>query len=163
MRRYDAGTSGTTATPEVRVEALDLDPPWGDLLSAAIGRGPLRPVQLAALQDAMLLESRRNLVVSAPTNSGKSLVGSLAIADALRAGRRAILLEPLRALAQEKAEELRALWRAAGWRPAPRVTLSTGDYRLEHQRFDEPPNRAGEVIVATPRAPRCAPPEPRGE
>ena len=56
MRRYEAGLSGVADAPEVAIEALDLDPPWAELLSVAVGRAPLRPVQVAALRDAALSE-----------------------------------------------------------------------------------------------------------
>ncbi|MBK6427803.1 MAG: DEAD/DEAH box helicase [Blastocatellia bacterium] len=72
------------------------------------GRSP-RPVQQAAVFEARILESRSHLVVCSPTNSGKSLIGYLILLDAVRLGRRAVLLEPLRALAQEQADALTEL------------------------------------------------------
>jgi superfamily II DNA/RNA helicase len=97
------------------------------------------------------LRDRRNLVVTAPTNGGKSLVGLLVLLEAVAKGRRAVLLEPLRALAQEKASDLQgrasALAEALG---VPiRVGIATGDYRIEQETFRSPPP-GGDVLVATP-------------
>jgi helicase len=125
---------------------------WSEVLTAFVPGGHLQPVQRAAL-DAGLLDgaARRNFIVSAPTNAGKTLVGDLACLDALRRGERAVVLEPLRALAQEKHEEWSARLpqlRALLGRDI-RVTLSTGDYRLEDEHFTDLPT-GGELIVATP-------------
>lgn len=146
-----------TATPA-------LDSFWVAALDTLIPGGQLLPVQRAAL-DAGLLDvaARRSFIVSAPTNTGKTLVGDLACLDALRRGKRAVLLEPLRALAQEKHEEWtarRALLQDLTCRDV-QITLSTGDYRLEDERFTDlpgPPDRPGtpahteraELVIATP-------------
>lgn len=153
MRRVDAGTSG--AQPPATIPSWDelkLDDPWPGVVKAlGTGRAP-RPLQAEALLKHDVLGSRRNLLVSAPTNSGKSLVGTLVLLQAVGRGRRAVLLEPLRALAQEKAEELEnaspRLSALLGCRLA--VRLSTGDYRLEDETLADPPPSEGEIIVATP-------------
>jgi superfamily II DNA/RNA helicase len=105
-----------------------------------------------ALGDYRMLESRRNLIISAPTNSGKSLLGMLVLLDAVRRGHRAILLEPLRAIAREKAEELQTASShlAVLFHRPFTVRLSTGDYRLEEETFAAPPPDTGEIIIATP-------------
>src|SRR5207245_10497984 len=79
--------------------------------------------------------SRRHVILAAPTNAGKSLVGLLALLDGVRQGGRALLVAPLRAIAREKADELAAV--APGLadvlgRPVT-VRISTGDYRLRHR------------------------------
>lgn len=109
-----------------------------------------QPVQKAALEQG-LLTGRRNLIVSAPTNAGKSLVGDLALLDSVLRGQRAVLLEPLRALAQEKYDDWTRLAPALGqaMKREFRVSLSTGDYRLEDERFTDAP-QAGELVIATP-------------
>src|SRR5262249_30167226 len=113
----------------------------------------LRPVQRAALEEGRILESRQHLIVCAPTNSGKSLIGYIVLLDAVLRGRRAILLEPLRALAQEQADELTDL--LAALKPGvfsgpPKVRISTGDYRLDGEFPFAAPPLEGEIIVATP-------------
>lgn len=87
---------------------LSQDDLWFDVITLLAPDSSPRPVQIKALEQG-LLTARRNLIVSAPTNAGKSLVGTLALLDAVRSGKRAVLLKPLRALAQEKYEELDAL------------------------------------------------------
>ena len=90
--------------------------------------------------------------MSAPTNSGKTLIGLLVLLDAIRRGQRAVLLEPLRAVAREKWEELQmasaSLERVLGCRL--RVRISTGDYRLEDEYFSDPLPERGELLIATP-------------
>ena len=148
MKRLPGGTTGG---------AFDTSPLGGvaaNPLVHAISRGQtLRPVQSDALSRLKILESRRNLVVCAPTNSGKRMVGYALLMSAVQLGRRAVLLEPLRALAQEQAESLRELMGALPeslFPVRPSVILSTGDYRLEDEVFSSPPPSTGEIIVATP-------------
>ncbi len=108
--------------------------------------------QALALGEHRILETRRNLIVSAPTNGGKSLVGLLLLLDAVGRGNRAVLLEPLRALAREKAEELREVApRLEEILSCPiRVRLSTGDYRADDETMFAAPPGQGEIVVATP-------------
>jgi superfamily II DNA/RNA helicase len=131
---------------------------WAELLSGdwlrfveamAPGSTP-RAVQRKALE-AGLLAHRRNLMVAAPTNSGKSLVGTLVLLEALRQGKRAVLIEPLRALANEQADNLRRMLAGCadllGAKASVRVT--TGDYRLQSEEYADPAPGA-ELIVCTP-------------
>jgi len=153
MRRLDAGTSGKLIqTLAANWASLNLAPPWPDVL-AALKPGPApRPVQSLALEQHQVLTHRRNLIVSSPTNSGKSLVGLLALLEAVHRGHRAVLLVPLRAIAREKLEELESLapyLSATLGRPFA-VRISTGDYRLEDEVFAAPPPDQGEIIIATP-------------
>ncbi len=150
MKLHDAGRSGGESPTGPFPDQLDLPEHWCNFVEACVGARSLRPVQAKALVEFRMLESRRNLVISAPTNSGKSMIGYVALAEALAAGKRALLLEPLRSLAQEKADDLCALMTGVGDQPGPRVLLSTGDYRLEHETFEDLPPEGGEVIVATP-------------
>ena len=153
MKRIDCGTSGTfAATATTTWTDLHLGEPWTEMLEiVSPGRSP-RPAQLAALGKEQILESRRNVIISAPTNGGKSLIGLLTMLDAVRRKRRALLLEPLRAIAREKTDELQAV--------APRIAtvigcplhvrISTGDYRLDDETLTAPPPDEGEIIIATP-------------
>src|SRR4051812_33553634 len=153
MRRIDAGISGIEQQKALPLwEEMNLDRSWQDIINALnIGHAP-RLIQVKALKKHKILEHRRNLLVSAPTNSGKSLIGLLVLLEAVRQGRRAVLIEPLRAIAQEKADELESL--ASGLSQALgrsfSVRISTGDYRLEDETFASPPPKTGEIIIATP-------------
>ena len=152
MRPIFCGTSGTAqGTDPTGWDDLVLRAPWPQVLELLCPQKSLRPVQVAALNAHSILESNQNLIVSAPTNSGKSLVGWLVLLDAVRRGQRAILLEPLRALARQMADELEP------WVPElslifqqpVSLKISTGDYRMEDELpFGPPPG--GEILVATP-------------
>ncbi len=96
----------------------------------------LFPPQAAALGPVLAGE---NLVLACPTASGKSLVAYLALLRAVRAGRTGLYMVPLRALAQEKAEEL-AQFEPLGLR----VGQSTGDFDLSNEQLDRL-----DVLVAT--------------
>lgn len=153
MRRIDAGISDIKQQKVLPLwEEMNLDRSWQDIINALnVGHAP-RLIQLEALKKHKILEHRRNLLVSAPTNSGKSLIGLLVLLEAVRQGRRAVLLEPLRAIAREKADELESLVsrlsQALG--RSFSVRISTGDYRLEEETFTSPPPQTGEIIIATP-------------
>ena len=131
---------------------LSLPDPWPAVLQVLSPSPIARPIQRVAVRDAQLLETRRNVLIAAPTNSGKSLIATLLLLDALRHGRRAVLLEPLRALARERYDELhrkaRPLGKALG-RPI-RVRLATGDIRREDESLLDGPPTQGELIIATP-------------
>lgn len=110
----------------------------------------LNSLQVKTLEAGSLL-SRKNMIISAPTNSGKSLIGWLGLLQAINRKKRAILLEPLRALAREKADEIEriapSLQEILGTDFSVRIT--TGDYRLDNETFlDSAPQ--GELIIATP-------------
>ena len=69
----------------------------------------LNELQLVAINDYGLLTGR-NLMVVAPTSSGKTMIGEVAaIAAALRGGR-AVFLLPLKALVNDKYEALRSVY-----------------------------------------------------
>ena len=152
MRSIFCGLSGTDEQPQpLPWHEMALERDWeevGQLLSG--GRSP-RPLQTLAIGKEAILSHTKNLIVSAPTNSGKSLVGWMVLLQAVASGKRALLLEPLRALAREKADEMEAIAGSVGELlgiPLS-VRIATGDYRLEdEQLFDGPPQ--GELIVATP-------------
>lgn len=87
--------------------------------------------QVAAL-DAV--DEGVDVLVSAPTGSGKTLVAQYAITRALAAGTRAFYTTPLKALSNQKYHELGRLFGAA------RVGLLTGDTSI---------NRSAEIVVMT--------------
>jgi ATP-dependent DNA helicase len=109
-------------------------------------------VQARALGGGVILTQRRNVILSAPTNSGKSLVGLVMLLEAVSRGRRALLLEPLRALAREKGDELGrvapSLGEILGIPFTVRVT--TGDFRLDEEALADSPPGKGEFVIATP-------------
>lgn len=123
---------------------------WQKVTDQLLAGKTLLPIQQKAIQ-ADLLSGRKNFIISAPTNSGKSLVGTLALLQALRRNQRAVLLEPLRALANEQAETLKKITASIETilGVAVKVRVSTGDYRLDDEQFSDPAP-VGELIVATP-------------
>lgn len=80
------------------------------------------------------LDAGRNVLVAAPTGSGKTVVGEHAVNDALRSGRKAFYTAPIKALSNQKHRELvEQLGEAT-------VGLLTGDHSI---RADAP------VVVMT--------------
>jgi helicase len=100
------------------------------------GLDALYPPQAVAVGPAL---AGKNLVLALPTASGKSLVAYLAVLRKVMAGGRALYIVPLRALASEKAEDLRA------FEPLGiRVGVSTGDYDSQGENLDR-----YDIVVAT--------------
>ncbi len=97
----------------------------------------LTPPQAEAIGKGLL--RGRNVVVAAPTASGKTLVAEIALVNAALNGRMGVYATPLRALASEKYEEFR-FWEQYGLK----IGISTGDY-------DEPGEELGkyDIVVAT--------------
>jgi helicase len=148
MRLIDAGTTGqgaATAHPIPRLPA-----PWDAVLRILAPSGSLRPVQAQHL--GPVLDGLANLIVQAPTNAGKSMVGLLACLKAIQAGQRAVLLVPLKAIAQEQAEQIQALQASLGTALGCdlQVRVTTGDYQLTDEFFADPPPKTGRLIIATP-------------
>lgn len=85
------------------------------------------------------METGRNLIVSVPTASGKSLIAYIAIYREFLKGRKSMYIVPLRALASEKYEDMKKM-SALGLK----VALSIGDY-------DDSPDfiKRFDVIVCT--------------
>lgn len=87
-----------------------------------------KPHQLEALQNGLL--DGDSIVVSAPTASGKTLIGEIALVNTALKGFKGIYTSPLKALAYEKFNEFR-LWERYGIR----VTISTGDYEVTDEEL----------------------------
>jgi len=84
------------------------------------GFAELRPSQIKSIK-AGLFEDK-NLLVCTPTGSGKTLVGELAILDALYKGiGKAVYIVPLKALANEKYKEFKKRY------PDLKIAISVGD------------------------------------
>jgi helicase len=131
--RRSPGTSEPEAP--VPLEATALDPAVRTIL-VNDGISRLYPPQAAALGPVLAGES---VVLACPTASGKSLVAYLALLRAARAGRTALYLVPLRALASEKAEELEKFAELG-----LKVGISIGDFDLPADRLEKL-----DVLVAT--------------
>lgn len=152
MRILEAGQFGETSSEDVSWESLQLNSVWLPIINKIAPGSKPHDIQIKALRDCQMLESRRNMIVSGPTNSGKSLLGYLAIFAGLKKGRRALLVEPFRALAQEKFDELSALLPklASKLDDPPGIEISTGDYRLNGESMMADPPQTGEIVIATP-------------
>ena len=119
----------------MRIADLGLDPRIVDILKGD-GIEELYPPQAKAIGPALLGE---NVVLAIPTASGKSLVAYLAILASVLRGGKALYIVPLRALAAEKFEELKA-FEPLGLK----VGISVGDYDSP-----DPSLEKFDVIVAT--------------
>lgn len=114
----------------------DAEPPEGGTVSAvlpleALFPFPLDPFQLEAI-DA--LNQGHSVVVSAPTGSGKTLVGEYAIHRALAHGQKVFYTTPLKALSNQKLRDFREQF------GAEKVGLMTGDLSV---------NREAPIVVMT--------------
>ena len=69
----------------------------------------LRPAQENALFENDILNCADNLIIATPTNSGKSLLSYILLFQEAAKGSVSVLVEPLRALAYEKSEELKRI------------------------------------------------------
>lgn len=85
----------------------------------------LHPVQIKAL-DARALDGE-NLLVCSPSGSGKTLIGELVSVHQALAGRKTLLLVPLRALASETFLRFQSRYRKIGLE----FGISTSDYSTE--------------------------------
>jgi len=76
-----------------------------------------------------------NLLVSAPTSSGKTLVGEMACVHAILEGKgRCLYMVPLKSLANEKLQDFQDRWNALG----VQVEMSTGDMtRIDREKEQE--------------------------
>jgi replicative superfamily II helicase len=95
-------------------------------------------MQRAALP--AVLDSEENVVVSAPTASGKTALAELAICRTLRQGGTALFLAPLRALTNEKEDEWER-FEALGYS----VYVVTGERDLNPRRAER-----ADILVMTP-------------
>ena len=130
-------SEGASVQGVLRLEDIPgIDPALPPVLRAN-GYGDLWPSQAEA---APIAVAGGNLVLAVPTASGKSLVAYLALLSKALKKTHGLYLVPLRALASEKYEDLKALCQPLGLR----VGIATGDLDAEDPhlaRFD--------IIVAT--------------
>lgn len=102
----------------------------------------LFPPQEMAI-NAGILEGK-NILVTTPTASGKTLIAMMAIVKTLQRGAKAVYLTPLRALASEKYEDLKVLEGLEIGTKKPRVALATGDYDSSGRELE-----GADVVVLT--------------
>jgi helicase len=91
-----------------------------------LGYSSLYPPQEMAIARGLL--EARNMLVTTPTASGKTLIAMMAIVKALEKGTKAAYLTPLRALASEKHDDLRVLEQIEINGRKPKVMVATSDY-----------------------------------
>lgn len=91
----------------------------------------LLPVQERAVKGGLL--AGKNLIVFAPTSSGKTAIGEMAAVKAAREGRRVFYLVPLKALAEEKYVEFRGRYDPLGLE----VVVSSRDHSEHDDRILE--------------------------
>ncbi|WP_166462726.1 DEAD/DEAH box helicase [Amycolatopsis acidicola] len=117
------GTVPPQATPALSsLAAHEVPEPFIELWRREIKQ--LNDVQLAAINVAGVLRGG-SVVVSAPTGSGKTLVGELAAVHAKYAGKRTVFLLPSRALVNEQYERFRDRYAPLGIK----VIRATGELR----------------------------------
>jgi len=113
----------------------------------------LSPPQEEALDAGIAGRSGQDYLISAPTNSGKTLISLFRIFTSALAGeRRCLYVAPLKALAEEKAVEFRAIaenLHQCGERRI-KVSVTTGDYQLSREFLGSPPPDSGEIVICTP-------------
>jgi len=101
-----------------------------DRVREADGIDKFYPPQADALKKGLL--DGKNMVLSVPTASGKTLIAELAIMKHVLQGKKGLYLVPLRALASEKYEDLKAKYGDMA-----KVVLSTGDYDSKDPRLGD--------------------------
>ena len=112
----------------------------------------LTPIQEKAI-DAGISNASAHFLVSAPTNSGKTMVGVFRIfSDLIHRRGRCVYVAPLKALAEEKKMEFEALCQSIKSFNGPEIKMSitTGDYQLTGDFLDSPPPEDGELVICTP-------------
>lgn len=149
---YQDTVGARDRAPGIRLSEAGLDEELARALASVNGGDIiLTPPQEEALRRGLLHENA-HMLIAAPTNSGKTLIALMRLFHRLLSrGGRFVYIVPLKALAEEKTEELRAIASALqdeGGRTIS-IAASTGDYRLTEDFLDSPPP-GGEILVCTP-------------
>jgi helicase len=140
------------ATPQIHsLEALGL--PSVLLHTWAQAIPSLNELQLAAINDYGVLDGQ-NLLVTAPTSSGKTMVGELSALQRVTDRRRALFLLPMRALVNDKYAEFTRKYedlgvitiRATGEISDDNPALMTGRYDICLMTYE----KFGAMVLANP-------------
>lgn len=94
----------------------------------------LNPIQRLAVEKGLFKGT--NLIIAAPTSSGKTLCGELAAVHHALNARGAFYLVSLKALAEEKYELFRWHW-TQGHEPIMRVGITTGDREFDDENLSQ--------------------------
>jgi replicative superfamily II helicase len=96
----------------------------------------LNALQLRAIAQGVLT-GKKNMVIAAPTSSGKTLIGELAVLTTHRRGLKSIVLLPTRALTDEKWEEFDRAFGPVGLRAVRSFGgANDDDGRIKNNDFD---------------------------
>ena len=158
MRKVFCGSSGINEMSEThKLSDIPLEEGLKKSLINHFGTDfALRPAQEAALFEHRIQLKSENVIITTPTNSGKSLISYILLLQKAFTGNRVVLIEPLRALAYEKGLELNTIVstikRDTGVNI--KIIVTTGDYRTTSETmFSKPDNsdrQKGQIIIATP-------------
>lgn len=99
--------------------------PWLIERLGSWGINQLTDIQVRALNDG--IANGASMIVSAPTSTGKTLVGEIAVLTALKSGIRAIYLVSHKALADQKYLDFFSRFGENAHEPIASVGLNTGD------------------------------------
>ncbi len=125
----------------MKIEKLDLPKPAKDFFKAE-GYSELYPPQADSIKAGLL--DQKNLLVSAPTASGKTLIATLAmINNLINNNGKVVYLSPLRALAAEKFSEFKKIEKIPLGRKI-KVQISTGDFESIDKTLEQ-----SDVIILT--------------
>lgn len=88
-----------------------------------------RGIQAEAIESGLI--DGQSILVCSPTGSGKTLVGEIGLLRAVSSGNHGLYMTPLRALADQIFETLRARYTSQGLR----IGISTGDFQSDGSDF----------------------------
>ncbi|MBD3229719.1 MAG: DEAD/DEAH box helicase [Candidatus Lokiarchaeota archaeon] len=109
----------------------NLDPEIRDILyNKGIDR--LYPIQKEALS-YLRNDIKDNILVVAPTATGKTLIGELFLIEVINRGHKGFYLVPLKAIANEKFQSIYNKYGSMGLK----VKVSTGDFELDLEDIDQ--------------------------
>jgi helicase len=106
------------------------------------GYQSLYPPQQQAISHGLL--DGKNLLITTPTASGKTLIAIIASIKAFEEGKKVIYLTPLRALATEKYHDFGITKRLNGLASNINIKLASSDYSASSRRLEE-----ADVLIST--------------